>query len=323
MDQVKEFLETSTVHGLSFISSTTKWSRLFWILVVFVGFSGAVHMIYTSFHNWGQSPIITTIETLPISELTLPNVTVCPPKNSLLNLNYDILHSNELKLDNDSRKELFYYALDVVQDEFYVEIIRNLSKVKDPDRYYNWYHGNTKLQYPYYSFKDDQLNYFVYTSATSGNMTTQYFGQNFEADNVERNIFIDIRVSVPLIVQYRTSTSLRFNLEKNTMKKVSENDKMYMSTLGDIDADNTHIIKNITGPTRDYYRIRLSRKVTNEDIRNSKQYKMPGFQLSWNYDKNVELWASEKNPNNQFTRLASDLNQIIFCLYKRRNPGKL
>ena len=81
MDHVKEFLDNSTIHGLSFISSTRRWSRLFWILVVIGGFSGAGYMIYTSFHNWGQSPISTTIETLPISELTLPNVTVCPPKS--------------------------------------------------------------------------------------------------------------------------------------------------------------------------------------------------------------------------------------------------
>ena len=117
MEHVKEFLDTSTIHGLSFLSSSRKWSRLFWILVVIGGFTGAGYMLYESFYNWGQSPITTTIETLPISELTLPNVTVCPPKYSLLNLNYDIVHSDEMKLDNDTRKELFDFALDVVQDE--------------------------------------------------------------------------------------------------------------------------------------------------------------------------------------------------------------
>ena len=74
MEHVKEFLDNSTIHGLSFISSTRRFSRLFWILIVIGGFSGAGYIIYTSFYNWGQSPITTTIETLPISELTLPNV---------------------------------------------------------------------------------------------------------------------------------------------------------------------------------------------------------------------------------------------------------
>ena len=180
MDKVMEFLDTSTIHGLSFISSTKKWSRLFWILVVIGGFYGAGFMIYTSFYNWGQSPITTTIETLPISELTLPNVTVCPPKNSLLNLNYAMVHSDELKLDNESRKELFNYSVDVVQEEFYGEVMRNLSKVEDPDRYYNWYHGYTSLRYPFYFAEDNQLSYWLYTTAVSGNLTTQYFGDNFD-----------------------------------------------------------------------------------------------------------------------------------------------
>ena len=91
MKQVKEFLDTSTIHGLSWISSTRRWSRLLWLLIVIGGFSGAGYLIYESFHNWAQSPISTTVETLPISQVTFPNVTVCPPKTLFPNLNYDIL----------------------------------------------------------------------------------------------------------------------------------------------------------------------------------------------------------------------------------------
>ena len=58
------------------------------------GFTGAGYLIAKSFDNWKQSPISTTIETLPISQITFPNVTVCPPKNSVLNLNYDVVESN-------------------------------------------------------------------------------------------------------------------------------------------------------------------------------------------------------------------------------------
>ena len=96
MEHIKTFLDTSTIHGLSWISSSTKWSKLIWILIVIGGFTGAGYLIYESFHNWQQSPITTTIETLPISEIIFPNVTVCPPKNSLLELNYDIMKANEI-----------------------------------------------------------------------------------------------------------------------------------------------------------------------------------------------------------------------------------
>ena len=134
LEHAKEFLDTSTIHGLSWISGTRKWSRLFWILIVIGGFSGAGYLIYTSFDNWEKSPISTTIETMPVSQITFPNVTVCPPKDSFLNLNHDIKQSENVKLDNDTRNELLDFAINVIQDEFYKEMMKNLSKVEDPDQ---------------------------------------------------------------------------------------------------------------------------------------------------------------------------------------------
>ena len=111
MENVKLFLESSTIHGLYYISVGRKLSRLLWIFVVIVGFSGAAYLIYTSFDNWEKSPISTTIETMPISQITFPNVTVCPPRNSFLNFNYDIKQSENVKLDNYKRKEMVDFAL--------------------------------------------------------------------------------------------------------------------------------------------------------------------------------------------------------------------
>ena len=87
------------------------------------------------------------------------------------------------------------------------------------------------------------------------------------------------------------------------MKEVSQNDKMAMDTVSDIDADNTHITRNFTGSSMESYIIFLDRKVTVEDIRNFKQDKMPGFRFTWKYNKEVEPWSRFKGYNNQFTRL--------------------
>ena len=92
------------------------------------------------------------------------------------------------------------------------------------------------------------------------------------------------------------------------MFSLSDNDKMATRTDGDIDADETHTYSNITGPFDYYYWIRLNRKVADEDIRNIEQDKMPGFRLSWKYEKEVKFWARYKFPNkftnNQFIRLS-------------------
>ena len=50
----------------------------------------SVYLINQSFVTWAETPISTNIETLPITELPFPKVTVCPPKNTLTNLNYDL-----------------------------------------------------------------------------------------------------------------------------------------------------------------------------------------------------------------------------------------
>ena len=180
MEEIRHFLELSTIHGLYYVSSAKNLAKYFWILVVFGGFIGAGYLINESFDNWNQSPISTTIETLPISELTYPNITVCPPRNSFLDLNYDILEAEKVKLDNETRKEMFHHVLEIIALDSHNEMMNNLSKLEDPDRYHNWYHGYTGVKYPTTSYKRPYNTLF--TSATSGNISTQYFGETFDAD---------------------------------------------------------------------------------------------------------------------------------------------
>ena len=226
MENFREFLEKSSIIGLSLISNTRSYVRLFWILVVVGGFAAAIWMIFESFDNWRQKPISTTIETFPISEIIFPNVTVCPPRNLFLNLNSDIRQSENVILNKDLRNELLDYSLDVIQQEFYKEVMANLSKLEDPDRFFNWYHGYTKIQYPFFHNFYNQLYYPVSTSATSGNISTQYFGDKFHAHKVEGNIFIEMTIYVPLTAFGNENVSLLVNLEKNTMTEFRDEDMM-------------------------------------------------------------------------------------------------
>ena len=99
MDKIRNFLESSTIHGLSYISTTKRFVRVFWVIVVILGFTGAGVMIYQSFQDWDESPVKTTVETFPITELTFPKVTVCPPKNTYTDLNYDLMLTENMTLE--------------------------------------------------------------------------------------------------------------------------------------------------------------------------------------------------------------------------------
>ena len=114
MEGFRTFLESSTIHGLSYISTTRRFARLFWILVVIIGILGASWLIKESFESWSDSPIKTTIETLPIDEIKFPKVTVCPPKNTFTDLNYDLMMTENHTLTDEMRDEMFKYALEVI-----------------------------------------------------------------------------------------------------------------------------------------------------------------------------------------------------------------
>ena len=127
MEGVRAFLETSTIHGLAYISTTKRLIRLLWILIVLIGFSGAGVLIYQSFQGWYESPVRTTTETEPIDKLTFPKVTVCPPKHTYTDLNYDLMMAQNMTLDNETRNELTNYAFELLHDHLHNTIMAEMS----------------------------------------------------------------------------------------------------------------------------------------------------------------------------------------------------
>ena len=167
MEEVRNYLESSTVHGLGYISTTRRLVKLFWIAVVITGFTGAGVMIYQSFDAWEDSPVKTTIETQPITEITFPKVTVCPPRDTYTDLNYDLMMLQNTTLDNDTRNDLTNYAFQLLQDQLHDGVMKRLDLLKDDDRYYNWYHGFTQINIPS-AYSDGTHYYAVTTYATTG-----------------------------------------------------------------------------------------------------------------------------------------------------------
>ena len=130
MDSLKEFLESSTIHGLTYISSApSKLSKLFWLLIVCIGFSLAIYLINSSYVDWQASPIATSITTHPISELDFPTVTVCPPEGSNTALNYDLMRARNISLSDEDRQGLVNLSKEMLIDKpssEYVKLARKL-----------------------------------------------------------------------------------------------------------------------------------------------------------------------------------------------------
>ena len=215
MEGVRTFLESSTIHGLAHISISKRLIKLFWIGVVISGFVGASVIIYQSFQDWHESPVKTTIETHSIKEITFPKVTVCPPKKTFTNLNYDIMMVKNLSLDYETRNELMFYAMKLSNGKNFDQIIRNLSMLEEENKYFNWYHGYTQIKLPIYHEDNETLEFNIQTSAASGAISTKNFGKDFEAVTFIGNISINVDHSRPKSsINASGNTELHFEIER-------------------------------------------------------------------------------------------------------------
>ena len=206
MERVRTFLESSTIHGLTYISTTRKYARVFWILVVITGFAVASLLIKESFDSWSESPIKTTIETLPITQIKFPKVTVCPPKNTFTDLNYDLMNTETLT--EEMRDEMFKYAVEVLNKESF--FLNGWTQLDEKERSYNWYHGYTKIQSPsLITINDNEVTvYNIYTSAVSGIVSTQYNGEQLMPDLVEKKLKYMVSVYPPKIAKTNENVTL-------------------------------------------------------------------------------------------------------------------
>ena len=107
MDPTREFLETSTIHGLSYISTApSKATKILWMAIVITGFFTAGYLINNSYSEWQASPVSTSISTLPISDLDFPTITICPPEGSNTVLNYDLMKAVNITLSDQDMRQL-------------------------------------------------------------------------------------------------------------------------------------------------------------------------------------------------------------------------
>jgi hypothetical protein len=84
----------------------TNTGKLLWLCIVCVGFLVAGTLINSSYAEWKNSPVSTTITTHPLSDLPFPTVTVCPPKGSNTALNYDLMRADNDSLTAEAREDL-------------------------------------------------------------------------------------------------------------------------------------------------------------------------------------------------------------------------
>ena len=165
------------------------------MFVVLIGFTLAGILINSSFRNWSQSPVSTTIETLPISKIKFPKIAICPPKNTFTNLNYDLEVTKNMTLDDSFLEELKTLANEILQESTYDEVLKNISCVYEENKYFNWYYGLSKVYFYEYSRIDDQLKCKTENNG-EGSVTSEYFGEKFDLEKFVMNMKTQTSVAI-------------------------------------------------------------------------------------------------------------------------------
>ena len=111
MENLKEYLETSTIHGVFYIStSKSHVAKAGWFMIVILGFGCAGYLIQSSFSDWADSPVSTTITPHPVADLPFPDVTICPPKGLNSALKYDLMMTAKMTLSQEKKDVMLKQA---------------------------------------------------------------------------------------------------------------------------------------------------------------------------------------------------------------------
>ena len=314
MDNVREFLESSTIHGLAYIGSGRGVVRLLWLGVVIAGFTGAGVIIRQSFRGWEDSPISTTIETRPISSLSFPEVVVCPARNSFTTLSPELRLTENQTLDDGTKQKMLDVLLNATFDLRSDEKFREMTRLYEKDKFLNWYRGYSEIKYP---TEDGIKRYYrIRTSAASGSFSTPFFGESFNEEDFLLELSVQVSIYVPTALRSNRSISLvieiDYDIEENEMTRLSEDVKVYSSNTKfseyeQLNANFTKYKKEFPLKGDRYYNLVYSRRMSESEYQlwTSKRHK--GMRATWHYNETVQPDQKYLSENKEFIQLVNVL----------------
>ena len=142
---------------------------------------------------------------------------------------------------------------------------------------------------------EDKLRYDVNTAATSGTISTQYFGHKFEKDKIERDLKYVVRIHPPKKYKKNKNITLYIDIENNLLQKYEK----FYSSFSSTDTD-TKLSRAISPPVYKWYA--LQRKMSEDGASDLQVDLMPGFRLTWHYNKNSDSDYLATELRNNFRR---------------------
>ena len=198
MDILKEFLEATTIHGLYYISTCkSRIAKAGWMVVVALGFAASTFLIHSSFADWAESPVATTITPHSVDDLPFPNVTICPPKGLNGALKYDLMRLANVSLSAEEKEGLVQISARLFYDAGWKDLLKLI--------------GEGNIANLYRGFQEvipEKEKITVRVSNPNGTFESLYLGQKL----------------TPHLRRQLAKTKFQFKIELDNIKKLMGND---------------------------------------------------------------------------------------------------
>ena len=315
---IKEFLDTSTIHGLAYISSTKGPPKVFWTTVVVCCFLTAGLMISSSFSNWFDNPIATTEKTLSVKEVTFPTITVCPPRNTFTNLNWDLIKGQNLTIDEQTRNSMRYTMYEVIHGEFVKETMAAFAFYNEESKSRNYYHGYDELRWIEDASTDAKkpLVLTLSSAAVNDSVRSPYFGEQYADSKFFRDLSFYFDIKIPKEIEKNSSIYLFVKITADIVGSPMEE---VLYNWKDVMGGQREVLLTIP-VTRCYNRkcsFSFKRKISDEFVSDWLDKRMTGVEIEWHYNATVTPDAEYIEDNENFIRIVNILNHLGFNMSSR------
>ena len=344
--EINSFLSSTSIHGLSYIATTDKLARLFWMFVVLSGFTAAAMLIQKSYAGWWENPISTSVDYRPITDLPFPLVTLCPPRKTFTSLNLALRAIQNRTLDSWAKEELTRRLSEIIFDSDFEEKFSTFSRATNLSG--GWYSGDTRITF-YLHSNESGLVVMYSTSALAGTVSSPFFKHSLKADTFER--IIRFRIGFDKPKNATSTTNIELKLEFDTDKKrhweeviigsghykngwfqMDYNEENAKKNRWHLMDKKEEILKHFEEPTnftqkfilgsskgdRDpYLFVEFTRKMTAEDVSRWRAKRNTGMKLSWSYDE------PELQPDQRYREQNRDFIKLANMLHSQNNKSQM
>lgn len=223
--------------------------------------------------------------------------TLCP-QPEMLNPIY-LMEDLILRLGSDNEELSFLTKSQIkeaeleVHEKVYQNALKNLTKLEEDNRFYNWYKGFSVISLSYFEEKSGWEN-MILTTQPSGIIKTVHFGETFNPNFIDRQIIYKAYIMPPKALLKNPNFTLTIEIEKATLEGSRSVDDMLLSfgksSEIKLNSSARMITQTLTPPQN--LVIRNDVIINSEDLLANIDMKvMTGFLLKWSYNDNVDPWT--------------------------------